>query len=391
VDDFLYQSERWQKNTSPSIRYNVPVANGQYDVGLLFSENYPKLMSVGARVFDVFIENIMATTMDIFKEAGAGYKALNKRFRVTVTDGFVTIEFKSKVENPKIGAIEITPVTGRAQSTAVHPDIRHVAKVVGASPKGLSWADSYSVGDRCYCDGVTTYDHDIGRFYVQTPAGWKSVQQICEMLGPGPGKKDRPIYNDVQCGNGPPNDAGDEHNCPGRVDIGPEGCGHIGPKWNFKDLMTNINPGIERMFVDVGGPTDDVASLSPGTWTYTAPEKIVIVGNGDIPASVYRSHRSGQTIKYTFKGFVPAKLHRVSLGFAETYAPNCVNGKRVMSIRVNGNLYVSNLDVYKEAGCGGALTKSYVLAADSQGNIVIDIGAVVENAMLSYCDITGSY
>lgn len=128
---------------------HVPMANGQYNFWLLFSENYPKLMSVGACVFDVYIENIMAMMMDIFKEAGTGYKALNKCFRITVTDGFVTIEFKSKVENPKIGAIEITPVTGRAQSTAVHPDIRHVAKVVGALPKGLSWADSYSVDDRC--------------------------------------------------------------------------------------------------------------------------------------------------------------------------------------------------------------------------------------------------
>jgi hypothetical protein len=54
------------------------------------------------------------------------------------------------------------------------------------------------------------------------------------LLGPGPGiTDDTPLYNDVQCGNGPPNDAGDEHTCPGRVDIGSEGCGHVGPRWNF--------------------------------------------------------------------------------------------------------------------------------------------------------------
>lgn len=387
VDDFLYLSERWQKNESPSMRYNVPVANGQYAVRLLFSENYARSMSVGARIFDVYVEDKMVMTVDIFKEAGAGNKALNKLFLATVTDGTLTMEFKPKVGNPKIGAIEIMPVRASG-GVAVHPDIRHVAEVVGASPEGLSWADSYSVGDRCYCDKVTTFDHHIGPVYVQTPVGWKTVMQICQMLGPGPGIQNRPIYNDIQCGNGPPNDAGDEHTCPGRVDIGPEGCGHIGPKWNFKDLVTTGDTGTLRVFVDAGGPTDKANAVSGTTWTYTAPETFTITGNGAIPASVYRSHRSGQTVTYTLGGFVPATMYRVSLGFAEVYTPNCVNGKRVMTIRVNGNLYMNNLDVYKEAGCGGALIKSYVLAANSRGEFVIEIGAVIENGMVASIEIT---
>jgi hypothetical protein len=40
-------------------------------------------------------------------------------------------------------------------------------------------------------------------------------------------------YNDVQCGNGPANDAGDEDTCPGRIEYGAVGCKYIGPKWNF--------------------------------------------------------------------------------------------------------------------------------------------------------------
>lgn len=52
-------------------------------------------------------------------------------------------------------------------------------------------------------------------------------------VGAGPGSTGRPIYNDVQCGNGPANDAGDEDYCPGRVDIGKEGCVQIGPTWTF--------------------------------------------------------------------------------------------------------------------------------------------------------------
>jgi hypothetical protein len=382
VDDFLYQTERWQ---NPSLKYNVPLANGQYDVNLLFSENYPGAMKIGAREFEVYMEGTMAMTVDIFKEAGAGNKALTKSYRVTVTDGALNIEFRAKENNPKCGAIEIVSLDG---STVVHPDIRHVAKVVGDTPKGMEWADSYSVGNRCYCDKVTTYDHGIAPFFVKTPLGWKTVKEICQMLGPGPGSRSRPIYNDVQCGNGPPNDAGDEHTCPGRVDMGPMGCGHIGPKWNFQELVTNGSTETQRVFVDAGGPTDKPNLVSGDkTWTYVAPTTFSIKKNGAIPASVYRSHRSGQSFKYTFDGFVPARLYRVSLGFAEVWEPNCANGKRVMSILVNGNLYVNNLDVFKEAGCGGALVKTYVVAADGQGNIQVEIRASVEKGMVSSLEI----
>ena len=63
--------------------------------------------------------------------------------------------------------------------------------------------------------------------------GRMTVREVCDMLGDGPGVGNNPVYNDVQCGNGPANNAGDEDDCPGRVDMGRDGCGQIGPKWNF--------------------------------------------------------------------------------------------------------------------------------------------------------------
>ncbi|MEO0325080.1 MAG: hypothetical protein AAF447_19125, partial [Myxococcota bacterium] len=112
-----------------------------------------------------------------------------------------------------------------------HPDIVRVLDVPGRNPGGRSWADSYSVGSECYC--ATSFDHGIGPIEVPTPAGPRTVRDVCDALGPGPGLDGRPLYNDVQCGNGPPNDAGDEDDCPGRVDIGRDGCGHVGPSWNL--------------------------------------------------------------------------------------------------------------------------------------------------------------
>ncbi|MEM6532487.1 MAG: hypothetical protein AAF654_07675 [Myxococcota bacterium] len=102
---------------------------------------------------------------------------------------------------------------------------------VERAPGGMSWADSYSVDGRCYC--ATTFDHNIGPVMVDTPEGARTVMEVCNDLGPGPGVGDNPIYNDVQCGNGPANDAGDEDWCPGRVDEGEAGCCIVGPRWQF--------------------------------------------------------------------------------------------------------------------------------------------------------------
>lgn len=71
---------------------------------------------------------------------------------------------------------------------------------------------------------------------VDGPDGTKiTVVEACELAGEGP-QGDRVYYNDIQCGNGPANSAGDEDWCPGRVDLGPnnkDGCMVIGPKWPF--------------------------------------------------------------------------------------------------------------------------------------------------------------
>jgi len=116
----------------------------------------------------------------------------------------------------------------------LHEDITRLADI---SPREIlrspiaGYLDSYSVGDRCYCQ--SNFDHNIVDLRVDTPVGNITVREACDIIGPGPGSRGRPVYNDIQCGNGPANDAGDEDYCPGRVDIGREGCTQIGPKWNF--------------------------------------------------------------------------------------------------------------------------------------------------------------
>ena len=141
----------------------------------------------------------------------------------------MTISFGNIPDTPDNPTTPDDPLDG------LHPDITRVADIpledIPREPRGEAWKDSYSVGDRCYCD--TTFDHNIGSLIVSTSQGNMTVFQACAAIGPGPGSNGNPIYNDVQCGNGPANDAGDEDYCPGRVDIGREGCPQIGPRFNF--------------------------------------------------------------------------------------------------------------------------------------------------------------
>jgi hypothetical protein len=68
--------------------------------------------------------------------------------------------------------------------------------------------------------------------------GQRTVRDVChkirEQFGEGP-KNDRKYYNTVACGHAPFNNAGDEDHdaCPGRVDMGSEGCQMYGPFWDL--------------------------------------------------------------------------------------------------------------------------------------------------------------
>lgn len=190
-DDWLYQSERWRLDTAGPMRYEIPLSNGEVDVRFLFAENYVR--ERGQRVFDVKVEGrVVHRNLDIFDKAGGKNRKWDSPLhRATVRDGRLTIELIAREGNPKLSAIEVIPVEVNGASAAsggnVHGDIRYVAKVkhTGIAPQGKSWADSYSVGNRCYCDGMTTYDHEIKDYYVNTPLGWKTVEQVCKLLGPG--------------------------------------------------------------------------------------------------------------------------------------------------------------------------------------------------------------
>lgn len=95
----LFDTVRWGMSG-----YDLPVANGSYDVKLRFIED--RWDKAGQRVFDVKAEGkTLASNFDIFKEAGGAYKPLERTWRVTVTDGTLNLGFTNKVDNASIASI----------------------------------------------------------------------------------------------------------------------------------------------------------------------------------------------------------------------------------------------------------------------------------------------
>jgi hypothetical protein len=108
-DPTIYRSNRFNANTAPMI-YSLAVANGNYRVNLLFAENALDEQAVGARVFNVKLNNtLVLQNFDIFAAAGSN-KALVESFNTIVTNGSMAIEFDKLIQNPKINAIEILPL-----------------------------------------------------------------------------------------------------------------------------------------------------------------------------------------------------------------------------------------------------------------------------------------
>ena len=116
--DALYRSERYKLNG-----YNIPLPAGTYILRLHFAEIFfgatgGGVGAPGKRVFSVTAEGApILTNFDIYAEAGA-MAAVVKEFELEVTDGVLNLSFIKIVENTKVNAIEIRPVT----TSALHFD-----------------------------------------------------------------------------------------------------------------------------------------------------------------------------------------------------------------------------------------------------------------------------
>lgn len=147
----LYQKERYGTNFS----YQLPIANGNYTVTLKLAEIY--WTRAGQRIFSVAINNQWAlTNFDIIAQAGAPDRAIDKTFDVTVTNGTIVIQFVASIDNAKIDAIEIVPLTKTTPVTlSLSPSFTSLSAggtaqfstaVSGTNNTGVQWILTPPVG-----------------------------------------------------------------------------------------------------------------------------------------------------------------------------------------------------------------------------------------------------
>ncbi len=143
MNNTIFQSE-WTGGGTTAVGakifgFTVPVANGSYRVRLHFAEL--NKTAAGTRLFDVRLENTtVLSNFDIWAQAGGIDKAIVREYPATITDGAVNIDFMKRVENAKISAIEIIPVT--APDTTAPAVVTGLTATPSASGVALAWSAS---------------------------------------------------------------------------------------------------------------------------------------------------------------------------------------------------------------------------------------------------------
>ena len=156
----LYQSCRYG-----NFSYAVEVPNGTYNVILKFAEL--SRFGTGLRQFNVAINSVaVLSNFDIYAAAGGGDKAIDKSFPVTVSTGWITIQFTSGAADlPLVNAIDIEP--GSASQTERRVNSGGSSYTDGS---GLLW-----LSDNSYSGG-TAYITDAAIANTPTPELYQTAR-----------------------------------------------------------------------------------------------------------------------------------------------------------------------------------------------------------------------
>ncbi|MDQ3535599.1 MAG: malectin domain-containing carbohydrate-binding protein [Bacteroidota bacterium] len=183
-DDVVYINYLSSNTDLNTIRYKIPLTDGDYMVRLHFSENYWK--NPGERVFTISMENeIRLANFDILREVKPK-TALVKNFPVTVSDQVLNIEFTATVNRLSIAAVEVykvndgagITVSATAQSTSCELD----NGVINASAAN-SQQISYKLGaDGTYQSSGTFENLSAGSYTVFAKAASDNCEASLQVL-----------------------------------------------------------------------------------------------------------------------------------------------------------------------------------------------------------------
>lgn len=161
---------------------------------------------------------------------------------------------------------------------------------------------------------------------------------------------------------------------------------------NTVDASSSSAAVLPSFWINAGDEQEDVSFISGNIWASRFPSPIAnLPGEWSTVPDAFETHRSGTSFTYTLSGFQPDSPYIVTLGWAENYAVLCRTARRLFSVTVNGAPFVTNWDVFTEAGaCNQAVLVSQEHTASSTGEFVIDFLSIRQNPMVSVIGIEES-
>ena len=355
----LFKTERYQEANNPPLVYTLAVANGDYRVRLHFAETYTATSGAGKRRFDIDLQSVRAfSNVDIFVLAGGADKALVLEKAVTVTQGQITVGFGRLVENPKINAIEILPLSPSSDTQAPTPPGSPTFSNVTASSVTLTWT---AATDNV---GITGYRISRNGTEVTTVP---SLTYSDTGLNPGTSYTYEVVALDA-AGNASTGSSATVATGAGPVPATTVRINAGGPAY--------IDPTGVTWSADQGYNTGK-ATTNTATVTGTTAPQLFKTERYDDPTN--------PALTYTIpvlNGSYFLRLH-----MAETYTPSKGAGLRVFSIDVQGVRTFQDVDIFVQAGGGN---KALVLQSPvtvTNGQITVTFINQVQNPKVNAIEV----
>ena len=347
TDDAIYQTERYSTTDYGSFSYDLPVPNGKYKVILHFAEIY--WTNPAQRRFDVSIENKkVLDDYDMVERAGP-LTAIVEKFAVTVTDGWLDINFSSALnegglDRPKVSAIEVLPLPADNKIPVANAGIdKYVMQPQSSVILSGSGSDS---------DG-TIEEYKWSRV-SGSGAITDATSATTSITGLTPGVS---VFQLVVTDNA--------------------GAVSVADQVTITVSSTHLN----AFRINAGGPSvtnsigtfvaDQLYAPSPGNvYSTTTP----IAGTTD--DALYQSERYASVNNGSFSYNIPVApgIYTVTLHFAEIYwtAP----GKRRFDVSIENTKVLDDYDIVQRAGPFTAIKEKFTINVND-GMLNIDFTAAI--------------
>ncbi len=328
----LYASERWlPEDAGTTLTYRIPVpVTGLYHIVLHFAEKYQPAAVSNERLFDIFINGKEAIrNFDVAAEKGFS-RAVARSFSIKVKSGkIVEIALERRKQNPMLSALEV------------------IADVSLGAVMPLTPAP-YSPPTSTQPSIIVNDNKGISTTVIAISTSTASTVQVTSGFVPDVSQGKVPALYRINCGSAK----------------------------SYVDSAGNVWSSDEYF---VHGDLTDTYSVEEQSSSSASSDSQPFAITNTFDAPLFTTERFGSDIVSGLAYAFPVESapggtpYRITLYFAEIFAPNAAQGARVFDIELENTIFTSDYDIMLNANAfASAVAKVYqVLVADNELNLVL--------------------